>query len=156
MGTDQYSVWTTDDTGNMLANPSGVVSGSSSVVQFYEPSFQQGLNGDGRIGLPTTIIESFGSTELAQLANNYFLFPTGGSTGPQIKYNHAPVTVGQFGSFVPIGEEQIAGGYEIAWKMGADQYSVWTTDSGGNMLANPSGVVSGSSSVLQSYEPSFH
>ena len=52
--------------------------------------------------------------------------------------------------------EPIAGGYEVAWKAGADQYSVWTTDSAGNMLANPTGVVSGSSAALQSYEPSFH
>jgi hypothetical protein len=58
---------------------------------------------------------------------------------------------------MPIGAEQIAGGYEVAWKVpGADQYSVWTTDSSGNLLSNPTGVVSGSSWALQSLEPSFH
>src|SRR5262245_2845488 len=42
----------------------------------------------------------------------------------KIRYNGAPVTVGQFDSWAPIAAEQIAGGYEMAWKMGADLYSV--------------------------------
>ena len=71
------------------------------------------------------------------------------------------MTVGQFvvqaGTWVPFAAEQISGGYEVAWKVpGADQYSVWTTDANGNMLTNPTGVVSGSSYALQSLEASFH
>jgi hypothetical protein len=74
-----------------------------------------------------------------------------------IKFGGAAVTAGEFGPWAPIGAEQIAGGYEVAWKVtGADQYTVWTTDGDGNMLSNLTGVVSGSSHTLQSYEPSFH
>ena len=63
---------------------------------------------------------------------------------------------GQFGGWTPIGAEQTASGYQVAWKVpGADQYSVWTTDSNGNFISN-SAVLSGSSSALQSFETSFH
>jgi serralysin len=44
-------VWTADANGNMLSNPTGVVSGSSATLQALEPSFSQDLNGDGMIGL---------------------------------------------------------------------------------------------------------
>ena len=38
---------------------------------------------------------------------------------------------------------------------GADQYTVWSTDSQGNYLANIIGVVSGSNAFLQALESSF-
>src|SRR5882757_6722176 len=156
-GADQYSVWTTDSSGNMNSNPTGVVSGSSYVLQSLEPSFHQDLNNDGVTGALTTVIEAQGSTSLVQVGNQYFLYPVGGSSGPAVNYNGAPVTVGEFGAWMPIGAEKTASGYEIAWKVaGADQYSVWNTDSSGNMTSNPTGVVSGSSYALQSLEPSFH
>ena len=47
-------------------------------------------------------------------------------------------------------------GYEVAWKVaGADQYTVWTTDNNGNYISNIA-AVSGSSTTLQSLEPSFN
>ena len=41
---------------------------------------------------------------------------------------------------------------------GSDQYTVWNTDSNGMVVSNGTGgvVVSGSSSVLEALEPSFH
>ena len=64
---------------------------------------------------------------------------------------------GQFGAWTPIGAEQTASGYEVAWKItGADQYTVWNTDSSGNYISNIVGAVSGTSSALESLEPSFH
>src|SRR5262249_55805402 len=152
-GADQYSVWRTDSDGNMLSNPTGVVSGESYALQSMEPSFQQDLNGDGMIGPLKTLIESSGSTALVQLADTYVL---GGAPGPQIKFNGALVTTGQFGDWAPIAAEAIDGGYEVALKSGAARYSVEQTDRDGNMLSNPTGVVSGSSSALQIFEPSFH
>ena len=45
------------------------------------------------------------------------------------------MTAGQFGSWTPIGAEQTATGYEVAWKdPGADQYGAWSTDSNGNYV----------------------
>ena len=59
--------------------------------------------------------------------------------------------------WTPIGAEQTASGYEVAWKVtGADQYTVWNTDSSGNFISNTIGAVSGTSAALESLETSFH
>ena len=56
---------------------------------------------------------------------------------------------------MPIGAEQTASGYEVAWKVtGADQYQVWNTDNSGNFVSS-AGVVSGTSAALESFETSF-
>src|ERR1700728_1881072 len=75
----------------------------------------------------STIIEAFGSTSLLAEGNNYFLQPNGGSA-VELSFGGAPVVAGQFGNWVPIGAEQTANGYEVAWKVtGADQFTVWNT-----------------------------
>jgi serralysin len=145
-------VWNTDSGGNYLSNLVGVVSGSSSVLESLESSFHQDLNGDGTVGLTSRLIENAGSTVLYQVADGYSL---GSPSGPSVKYAGTPYVAGQ--SWRPIGAEKTAGGYEVAWKAGdADQYAVWNTDSGGNYLSNLVGVVSGSNSVLERQESSFH
>src|SRR5262245_66658180 len=107
-----------------------------------EPSFHQDLNGDGVIGLAPapiapTVIESFGSTSLVEVGTNYHAEPVGGSSGPELGYSGAPVVAGQFGSWTPLGAEQTASGYEVAWKVtGADQYTVWATDSRGSYTSD--------------------
>ncbi|WGD55342.1 M10 family metallopeptidase C-terminal domain-containing protein [Bradyrhizobium sp. CB1650] len=161
-GADQYSVWTTDSTGHYLSNTAlvnGFVTGADPALQALETSFQQDLNGDGHIGLVSTVIEANGSTSLVQYGGNYYLNPVAGGTGPELKYYGSPVAVGQFGSTVPIGVEATASGYEMAWKVtGADLYSVWTTDSTGKYLSNTNlvnGFVSGADPALQALETSF-
>ena len=161
-GADQYTVWNTDSNGNVVSNGTGgvIVSGSSSVLKSLEPSFQQDLNGDGIIGsaaAPKTVIELFGSTSLVQVGDNFYFYPVGGSSGPLFKYSGTPVTVGRY-AVSYIGAEQTASGYQVALRVpGADQYTVWNTDSDGNVVSNGTGgvIVSGSSSVLKSLEPSF-
>jgi serralysin len=154
-GTDQYAVWNTDSNGNFQST-TGVVSGSSAALQVAESGFHQDLNGDGVIGPHTTVIEAQGSTSLVQVANNYFLFPAGGSSGPELSFLGAPFVTGQTGAWTPIGAEKTASGYEVAWQApGTDQYAVWSTDSSGNFQST-TGVVSGSSAALESAEPSFH
>ena len=128
------------------------------MLESFEPSFQQDLNGDGSIGLKTNVIESIGSTSLEQDGSNYFLYPNGGSA-VELSYDGAPVEAGQFdpygGPWALIGAEQTASGYVVAWKViGADQFEVWNTDPSGNFVSS-SGVVSGTSAVLESFEPSF-
>jgi 20S proteasome alpha/beta subunit len=161
VGANQYTVWSTDSSGNYLSNLIGLVSGSSTALEALEPSFSQDLNADGTIGVPgqtTTVIESFGSTKLVAVGNNYFLYPVGGSTGPELKLSGTPVTAGQFvGNWTPLGAEATASGYEVAWEnVGANQYTVWSTDGSGNYLSNLIGLVSGSSTALEALEPSFH
>ena len=154
-GADQYTVWNTDSSGNYISS-TGVVSGLSSVLQVAESILHQDLNGDGTTGLHTTVIEGQGSTSLVQVANNYFLFPVGGSSGPELSYNGAPFVAGQSGAWTPIGAEKTASGYEVAWHLtGADQYTVWNTDSSGNYISG-TGIVSGLSSQLQVAESILH
>ena len=155
-------MWFTDNSGNYLSSAFDVASGTSAALQSFETSFQQDLNGDGAIGPPPdppTVIEGFGSTSLVEGGSNYFLHPNGGSA-VELSYGGAPVVDGQFdqfgGHWVPIGAEQTATGYEVAWKItGADQYTVWLTDNSGNYLSSAFDVASGTSAALQSFETSF-
>jgi hypothetical protein len=159
-GANQYSVWATDSNGNYLSNVITPESGSSFSLQQIETTFNQDLNGDGTVGPAVTLIQtdtgSFGSTSLKQVANEYFLYNSGG-TGPSLKYFGSPVVLGQAGAWSPIGAVQTATGYDVAWKVaGADQYSVWATDSNGNYLSNVITPESGSSFSLQQIETTFN
>jgi endoglucanase len=151
---DQYTVWNTDSNGNFVSDTIGVVSGSNFALASLEATFHQDLNGDGVISPAPTVIEVNGSTSLTQLGNNFYL--CSGGAGPQLKDAGVAVVVGQFGGWTPIGAEQTAAGYEVAWQVpGSDQYTVWNIDSNGNFGSNI-GTVSGSSYALESLEASFH
>jgi serralysin len=136
----------------------GTVSGTSAALESLETSFREDLNGDGTIGPVTTVIESFGSTSLVQVGSNYFLDSISTSTGPELKYNGAPIAAAQFGaSVVLIGAEATPTGYDVAWTVnGTNEYSVWSTDSNGSFVANLTGTVSGNSTVLENLENTFH
>jgi 20S proteasome alpha/beta subunit len=158
IGSDQYSVWNTDSSGNYTSLVIGPVSGNSAALESFETSFHQDLNGDGIIGVPsTTVIEALGSTKLVEVGNNFYLNNVGSGSGPSLKYAGADVVAGEFGAWTPIGAEQTAAGYEVAWKFtGSDQYSVWSTDSGGDFTSLAIGPVSGSNAALEAFETSFH
>ena len=103
------------------------------------------------------MIGAVGATSLVAVGRHYFLEPSGGASGPELQYNGAAFVAGQFGTWAPIGAEQTASGYEIAWKVpGADLYTVWTTSSSGNFVSNMISSVSGTSNALESIETSFH
>ena len=86
-----------------------------------------------------------------------FIFKHQRRVGPSLKYAGADFVAGQFGGWAPIGAEQTASGYEVAWKFtGADQYTVWNTDSSGNYVSNPITLCRGLALRLQSIETSFH
>jgi len=119
----------------------GTLSATSSTLENYELVFNQDLNGDGVIGPPPppppTVIQTdtgtYGSTSLVEVGNNFFLYAAGTSSGPELKYNSAAVTTGEFGSWTPIGAIQTATGYDVAWhQTGTSNYGVWTTDGNGN------------------------
>jgi len=163
-GTNQYTFWYTDGSGKFVSNPTGLVAGSSSAVQSFESSFNQDLNGDGVIGAPvapppppSTAIESAGATSLVVSGNNYYLNPVGGGTGPVLQFQGSVVSVGQFAGWAPIGAEATANGYEVAWyNAGTNQYTFWYTDGSGKFFSNPTGLVAGSSSAVQTFESSFN
>jgi hypothetical protein len=156
-GQDLYTVWYTDSSGNYVGNANGAVPGSNTALEAMETSFHQDLNGDGIIGIPTTIIESNGATSLVQVSANYFLNPVGGGTGPVLQFGGAAVVAGSLGGWAPIAAEANGGGYEVAMKMqGQDLYTVWYTDGSGNYVGNANGAVSGSNTALEAMETSFH
>ncbi|GLH77366.1 hypothetical protein SSBR45G_22740 [Bradyrhizobium sp. SSBR45G] len=156
-GADLYTVWNVDSSGNYTGNPIAALSGSDSALEALEPNLHQDLNGDGTIGIPTTVIEALGSTKLVQSGSSYYLNPVAGGTGPQISFGGSVVTVGQLGGWAPIGADVVGSGYQVAWKMaGADLYTVWNVDSGGHYTGNPIGALSGSNSALEALEPNLH
>jgi large repetitive protein len=150
--TNQFSIWNTDSNGNFLSF--SVYSGTSTALETLETTFNQDLNGDGQIGIPKFVIQTDGSTALTQVGNNYFLNNTSSGTGPELKYNGAAVTVGQFSPYTPVGVEQTSSGYEVALKNAStDQFSIWNTDSNGNFLSFS--VYSGMSTALETLENTF-
>ena len=106
----------------------------------------------------TTVIESLGSTSLVQAGTNYYLDSNSTGTGPELKaIGGTPFAAGQCGRVAADRRRADGDGYEVAWKAtGADQYSVWSTDSNGNYVTNIIGIVSGTSAALESLETSFH
>ena len=155
-GSQQFSIWTTDSNGNFTSF--SALSGTSTALESLETSFHQDLNGDGVIGIPAataTAIEAFGSTSLVQVGQNFYLESSSTGSGPELKYGGAAVVAGQFAPYTPIGVEQTAGGYEVAFKnSGTNQFSIWNTDSNGNFTSYS--VYSGASTTLESLETSFH
>ena len=127
------------------------------VLRSFETSFHQDLNGDGVIGASGTLIEAAGSTSLVAVGTKFFLENISTGLGPSVKFAGAEVVAGNFYGWTPIGAEQTASGYQIAWKLiGADQYAVWNVDSNGNYISDAIGHVSGASTTLRSFETSFH
>jgi serralysin len=154
-----YSVWSTDANGAYTGNFYQPGPGTSTALEALEPSFQQDLNHDGVIGVPQhtgTAIESIGTTALVQVANNYFLDSVAGGSGPELQYQGAPVTSGEFGAYIPLGVEPVSNGYEVAWfDTVRNLYSVWSTDSSGNYTGNFYQPGPGSSTAFEALEPSF-
>ena len=146
---DQYTVWDLDSGGNFIPGNSPLT-GSSLVFQSLEASvFHQDVNGDGTTGAVTTVIESSGSTTLSQVADTYSV------AGQTLKFFGTVFAPGQLGDWTPIGAEAVAGGYQVVLKFGtADQYTVWTLDSGGNFIPGNS-LLTGSSATLQALEASL-
>jgi hypothetical protein len=154
-GANEYTVWNADSSGNYLSNVFGAVPGNSYALESMETVFNQDLNGDGVIGVTKTVIQTDGSTSLTEVANNYYLY-SGSGSGPELSYGGAPVTAGEFGGWVPIGAVPTASGYVVAWEIpGANEYTVWNTDSSGTYLSNVFGAVPGNSYALDALEPIF-
>jgi serralysin len=100
-------------------------------------------------------IESYGSTSLVEVGSNYYLDSISTGTGPELKYGGAAVSAGQFGSWTPVGTEQTATGYEVAFQIpGTQQFAIWNTDSSGNETSLS--TLSGTSTALETLETSFH
>ena len=117
-GSNQFTIWDTDSSGNYLSSAFNTALGSSAQLESYEPGFNYDLNGDGTIGFPTsslTAIESSGTTSLLTDGTDFFL-QSGGGSPVVLTYGGAPVTVAQFGGWTPIAAaadgDRLRGGFE--------------------------------------------
>ncbi len=155
-----YTIWNTDGAGNVTYDPlGGAVSGTSTALESIEVSFQQDLNGDHVIGVPSapppgsTTIEAFGATALVQTGNNYFFNPVAGGSGPELTYSGTPYVAA---AWAPIGVEKTSTGYEVALLNSSTHlFTIWNTDSNGNVLSASLSNVSGTNTALESAEVSF-
>jgi autotransporter passenger strand-loop-strand repeat protein len=104
----------------------------------------------------TRSLQVYETPHLTEVGNHFFLYGSGGSGGPSLKYAGADILAGQVGGWAPIGAVQTTIGFEVAWKLtGVDEYGVWTTDSSGNFISN-TGAVTGESYTLESAELTFN
>jgi hypothetical protein len=156
--TGLYNIWSVDSAGNYVSDLLVSAAPNSAALESFETTFHQDLNGDGIIGAPPVTIESFGSTSLVQVANNYFLDPVAGGTGPELIFDGAPLTAGQFGSsWTILGAEAVSGGYDVAWKNTATGlYNIWSVDSAGNYVSTLLASAAPNSAALESFETTFH
>ena len=155
LGSNQFTLWNTDASGNYTGSATGVLSGNSLALQLLETTFGADLNNDATIGAKLTTIVTNGTTTLVQAANQYALNGSTG-TGPTLQYNGSAVTVGQFGTGVaPVGAWKTSSGYQVAFGLGGNQFVVWNTDASGNYTGGATGVVSGSSAGFAAIEASF-
>jgi hypothetical protein len=158
-GTNQFTVWNVDSNGNITTNTIGNFNAGSSTLYTVENSFHQDLDGDGIIGDPSIplVIESSGSTTLTQISGHFFLYNNGTSNGPELKYDGAPWSAGEWGGWTPIAAETTGTSYDVAFKLtGSDLYTVWNADANGNITSNVIAPVPGSDPSLQSSETLFH
>ena len=135
-GKNEYAVWNTDSNGNFTSGETGVTPGDPPALW---------------------TINTNGVTSLVQVGNNYELEAVGTGTGPLIELNGSAVTAGQFpAGWTPVGAEQTANGYEVAWSIpGANEFVVWNTDSNGDYTSAATGVLSGASPELEAKEAAF-
>ena len=96
------------------------------------------------------------STHVAQVGSNYFLDNIDNS-GPELTLNGAALGPTQLGSWAPFAAVQTASGYDVALKLaGANQYTVWATNSSGAYLSTLVGIVPGNNATLESIETTFN
>ena len=153
----QYTVWNTDANGNVTTQAERDVSGTSAALETLETSFHQDLNGErrwrtGRNQFPCRMLGFDGTG-----ADRNQVLPRSGCRRhwPELKYDGTAFTAREWGGWTPIGAEATATGYEVAWKLGTDTYTVWNTDANGNITTDVNGV-SGTSAALKTLETSFH
>jgi hypothetical protein len=89
-------VWSTDSNGNYASNLIGLVPGNSTALESFETLFNQDLNGDGTIGVPSGGSVTAGVRLAGKLSTDNFHFASGddsGATGGFPNYHTIDQTV---------------------------------------------------------------
>ena len=155
--TGHYTAWSTDSNGNYAGNIVPEVTGTNTSFEALEATFHQDLNGDGTVGIPTTILEAQGFTKLVKVADNFYLDSISTGSGPILKISGSPVSATAYGTWAPFAAEQTASGYDVAWKDSATgHYTAWSTDNNGNYGSNIVPEVLGTNTSFEALETAFH
>jgi hypothetical protein len=149
---NSFAIWNTDSNANYVSG-TGSLSGTSTTLETYETVFHRDLNGDGTIGVTSTVIETNGTTSLVAVADQYALEDSHGN-GPHLTINGAPVVAGQLAPWAPVAAAQTSSGYVVAFQLG-NSFAIWNTDSNANYVSD-TGSLSGTSTTLETYETVFH
>ena len=104
-GADQYTIWTTDSSGNFVSQATGAVSGTSIALESLETTFHQDLNGDGVIGIAVAPNETL---ELSGVHSDNVTFE--GSTGT-LKLDSPSTFAGQIIGFT--GDGTLSGSDQV-------------------------------------------
>ena len=145
----------------LVFTPTGAISGSAETTFTLSnlsstPGSQATVDAATIALLNATVVQTDGSTDLILNGNNYYLLAHGTATGPELTYNGAAVTTGEFGAWTPIGAVATGGGYDVAWKnTSTGQFTVWTVNSSGAYVSSPFGAVAASSPALEALESTF-
>ncbi|MGJ4907506.1 FG-GAP-like repeat-containing protein [Bradyrhizobium sp. HKCCYLS2033] len=158
-----YDIWSVDSNGNYVGGLLPIAQPKDPLLESFEVTLQQDINGDGIVGLDPAKSLWTGDVVLAQLGNGYGLYNlTAAGTNPSgitLRYQGAAVSLGQFGANVSaIGAVAVVGGYEVLWKdSSAGTYGAWYVDSGGNYVSmlNGNSLLSGSNPEIESFELVF-
>src|SRR5207249_7805157 len=111
------------------------------VVQWIYHSWRGRLTGSGMSCGGVACSSEAGSTSVAKVADSFFLYAHGTTSGPQLKKTGAYVTVGQLGAWVPIGAEHRSEERRVGkeyGRRGAEQYTERTTEINGNVTGQTS------------------
>lgn len=163
-----FQVFDFDGGGTYTGPGSDLVSGGSFALESLETSFNQDINGDGTVGLKTTLVTSgtvtiakgkYITSELFQVADRYkaveISIVTQAVTSAFLEVQGAPIVSGHFGGFTPVAIEQAAGGAEVVFQSGTS-FVALDFDSAGNYTGPATSLLAGSSYALESLEAAFN
>ena len=99
----------------LLSDNVGVV--SSAKVGSAESPASSGTSTASVGSRPRCVIEQAGSISLDRVGENYVISTIGWMSGARLRMSSAAVKRGEFGWWMPIGAEQMAGGYQVVWEI---------------------------------------
>ena len=109
----------------------------ATALESLEPVFQQDLNGDGVIGVTTTVIQTDGSTSLTEVGNQFYLLCAAADLARHCNITARTLRPVSLAAGRRSARCRRQAGMTLPGRMtGTDQYTVWSTDSNGNYIAN--------------------
>ena len=102
------------------------------------------------------IIQTDGSTVLAQVNGNYYLYEAGGPVLAELSNGTTPITTNGFNGFIPIGAVRTSTGYDVALEdAGTGEFMIWSTNVAGKYTATILSAVPAANFALELIEKTF-